>query len=223
MIKLSSISAKAWQANIVVLVLLMLLLGSWRDPNFWLTPSQRGDHLMAEKQFAAAAEVYKDPLQIGIAQYRDGEFKVAAPTFARVPGAIGAFDQGNAWLMHGAYDAAVESYDRALGFRPGWKEAEENKALAIARKKVIDDAGKDRDESSTDAYTPDGIKFDQETQDQEDKPTDMNDPVMSESSLRETWLRRVQTTPGDFLRSKFAYQAAQPDVADSADNVEQKQ
>ena len=30
--------------------------------------------------------------------------------------------------------AAVASYDRALGFHPAWREAEENKALALARK-----------------------------------------------------------------------------------------
>jgi Ca-activated chloride channel family protein len=31
---------------------------------------------------------------------------------------------------------------------------------------------------------------------------------MSDEEMRATWLRRVQTTPGDFLRAKFAYQTA---------------
>jgi Ca-activated chloride channel family protein len=34
---------------------------------------------------------------------------------------------------------------------------------------------------------------------------------VSDEELRATWLRRVQTTPGDFLRAKFAYQAAHAD------------
>ena len=30
---------------------------------------------------------------------------------------------------------------------------------------------------------------------------------LSPEAIREMWMRRVQTTPGDFLRLKFAYQA----------------
>lgn len=114
-------------------------------------------------------------------------------------------DQGNAWLMHGKYDAAMESYDRALGFRPGWKDAEENKALALARQQLMQKAGEDRQESA-EAYKPDQIVFDQKGNDKKGQPLEMNDKTMSDEQLRATWLRRVQTTPGDFLRAKFAYQ-----------------
>ena len=117
-------------------------LGSVRNPNFWRTPDQRGDALVRAGKFSAAAKAYANPWRVGVAQYRNGDFEAAAKTFARVPGATGAFDQGNAWLMHGQYDAAVASYDRALGFHPGWKEAEENKALALARKAKIEASGR---------------------------------------------------------------------------------
>jgi Ca-activated chloride channel family protein len=30
---------------------------------------------------------------------------------------------------------------------------------------------------------------------------------LSDAELQATWLRRVQTTPGDFLRVKFSYQS----------------
>ena len=30
---------------------------------------------------------------------------------------------------------------------------------------------------------------------------------LSDAELQATWLRRVQTTPGDFLRAKFNFQA----------------
>ncbi len=194
------------QIGIGILFVLVLAVGTLRNPQFWQTADQRGDHLFAAKKFAEAAKAYSDPWRIGVAQYRNGDFEVAAKTFARVPGADGAFDQGNAWLMHGKYDAAIESYDRALGFRPGWKEAEENKALALARKQLIDKAGEDRQESA-DAYKPDEIVFDQKGADKKGQPVEMNGEKMSDEQLRATWLRRVQTTPGDFLRAKFAYQA----------------
>ena len=35
--------------------------------------------------------------------------------------------------------------------------------------------------------------------------------AMSDAELRNRWLRRVQTAPADFLRAKFAYQAALKD------------
>ena len=166
---------------------------------------------MREKDYAAAEKAFADPARIALAQYRNGDFKAAAKTYARVPGAVGAYNQGNSWLMAGAYDGAVESYDRALGFRPGWKDAEENKALAIARKKAIDDAGKDAaDEQTGQDDKPDEIVFDGERKGRDDgaKPVDLGTQKLSDEQLRATWLRRVQTTPGQFLRAKFSYQAA---------------
>lgn len=184
-----------------------IVVGSIRNPHFWRTSEQQGDRLLVEKRFAAAAKAYSDPWHMGVAQYRNGDFEAAARTFARVPGATGAFNQGNAWLMHGKYDTAIESYDRALGFRPGWQEAEENKALARARQAALDASGKDREQEATEAYKPDELVFDLKGENQNEKPIEMNDKQLSDEELRSTWLRRVQTTPGDFLRAKFAYQA----------------
>lgn len=202
-----------------VTVIIALAYGTWRNPDFWRTPDQRGDHLMREKQFKQAAAAYDDPWHMGVAQYRNGDFEDAAHTFARVPGADGAFNQGNAWLMHGDYSAAVKSYDRALGFRPGWQAAEDNKALALARQQVIDDAGADRDQESAEAYKPDDTVEDQQGRDQNQNrdPNDMNSQAMSDEALRATWLRQVQTTPGDFLRAKFAFQAAHDDPAQATE------
>ena len=193
-----------------VMVTVTLLGGTFRNPDFWRTPDQRGEALFRAGKFAEAARAYRDPWHIGMALYRSGDFAAAARAFARVPGADGAFDQGNAWLMHGQYEAAMASYDRALGFRPAWKEAEENKALALARKKRMEDSGKDRDKEQADAEPPDGIKFDEKKNPEKGKPVELADQKLSDDQLRATWLRHVQTKPGDFLRAKFAWQAANP-------------
>ena len=190
------------------LFLLVLAVGTMRNPQFWWTADQRGDRLFAQKKFAEAAKAYSDPWRVGVAQYRNGDFEAAAKTFARVPGADGAFDQGNAWLMRGKYDTAIESYDRALGFHPGWKEAEDNKALALARKEMLAASSKYRAEESANAYKPQEVKLDLKGGDKKGKPTEMNGQKLSDLELRALWLRRVQTTPGDFLRAKFAYQVA---------------
>jgi Ca-activated chloride channel family protein len=152
-----------------------------------------------------------------VAQYRNGDFEDAAKTFARVPGAVGAFNQGNALLMHGQYEKAIASYDRALGFRENWPEALDNKAIAVARQAKLDASGEDRAEEQADAYDPDEIKFDQKGEDQKGRPIELADQSLSNEELRATWLRQVQTTPGDFLRAKFAYQAAHAEsVSESA-------
>ncbi len=190
------------------LVVVALAAGTWKNPEFWQSSDRRGDRLFARKQFAEAAKVYQDPRRTGAAQYRNGDFEAAARTFARVPGAGGAFNQGNAWLMHGNYDAAIASYNRALGFKSRWQDALDNKALAEARKKAIHDSGKDRDKEATEAYKPDEIVFDGKGGDKKGEPKEMNGGEMSDEDMRSMWLRRVQTTPGDFLKAKFAYQAA---------------
>jgi Ca-activated chloride channel family protein len=210
---------KAFGLAILLLFSAAVIAGTIRDPHFWLTADQRGDRLTRQKKYAEAAKAYDDPWRAGVAEFRNGDFKAAAKTFARVPGADGAFDQGNAWLMAGAYDGAVASYDRALGFRPGWKEAEENKALALARKKAIDEAGKDAGDEQTGQADPDEIVFDGK----DAKPLELASEKMSDDQLRATWLRRVQTTPGQFLKAKFAYQAAtQTNAVEQKDAKEAK-
>jgi Ca-activated chloride channel homolog len=185
-----------------------LIVQSMVDLNFWFTPQQQGDALLHAGKFKEAAKVYTDPFRIGVAQYRDGSFEAAAKTFGRVPGAVGAFDSGDALLMHGKYDAAIAAYDRALSLRPGWQEAEQNKALAIARKKVLEASGENGEEEAADAYEADEIVFDQKGDNKRSTPDLASEGPTSDADLQSTWLRRVQTTPGDFLKAKFAYQAA---------------
>jgi Ca-activated chloride channel homolog len=192
----------------MILILLVfgviLVVGTMRNPDFWNGADRRGDAFFRQNKFEEAAKTYIDPMRQGIAFYRAGDFEKAAKAFARAPDAAGAFNQGDALLMHGAYDQAVAAFDRALGFRPAWKEAEENRALALARleaiKKQAGDQGADED--------PDEIVVDLNAKHSEKKAdSSIEGNALSDEEIQATWLRRVQTTPGDFLRLKFAYQA----------------
>lgn len=199
---------------IIASVLLVggLAVGTWRDPDFWFTANQRGERLMKHHEYAKAGAVFSDPWRIGIAQYRQGNFEDAAHTFRRVPGAEGSYDAGNSWLMHGKYEEAISEYDRALEVRPDFQMAKDNKALAIARREAMRRAGKDAAEESEDALPPDKIVFDLKpsdpTSDQQKPPMQATD--LSDEQLQATWLRQVKTTPADFLKAKFAWQARQP-------------
>lgn len=190
----------------LLLLAVVLAIGTFRNSDFWRTADQRGDALMKRHRFAEAAKVYRDPMRIGIAQYRDGAFETAAGTFSRVPGADGLYNAANAWLMHGQYDRAIGLYDRALALRPDWKDAADNQALAIARRNRMSVSDKDREQESADAYDPDDITFDNKggNQDKEGKSLVAGE---DDAALQATWLRRVKTTPAEFLKAKFAWQA----------------
>jgi Ca-activated chloride channel family protein len=189
----------------LVAFVLALVVGTVRNRDFWSHADRRGDTLFRRGKFERAAKTYLDPMRQGVALYRAGDFEKAAKSFARVPGAAGAFNQGNALLMHGAYDQAIDAFDRALGFHPGWKEAQENRALAIARRDHIKKRGGDETGGEEEG---DETVIDLNAKHRGPKSDDSaGGDKLSDAELQATWLRRVQTTPGDFLRVKFAYQA----------------
>lgn len=184
-------------------------LGLWAAPRrsliaFFVTPDQQGDWLLRRGRFEEAAGRYADPMRQGVAWYRAAKFEEATRAFARVPGAGGAFNEGNALLLRGAYDPAIAAYDRALEEQPGWAPAEANRALAVARRERVKQEGAEVTEGEMEA---DEMVFDLNRKGGPGAEAAEGAPL-SDADVNAMWLRRVQTTPGDFLRAKFAYQAA---------------
>lgn len=173
--------------------------------DLWLTPDQQAQRLFKEKKYLQAAPLFTDPAWRGTALYRAGEFEDAAQMFARVDSATGQFNQGNAWLMHGAYEQAIKCYDAALQVEPDWQQAADNRKLAIARAALLSNEGGEMGDQRLGA---DKIVFDRkDSKGGQDTDVDAGQAV-SDQQLQAMWLRRVQTEPADFLRSKFAYQQA---------------
>jgi Ca-activated chloride channel family protein len=178
-----------------------------RFVDWWLTPDQQGQRLFARGDYAAAAERFRDPMRRGAALFRAGDFEAAATIFGRGTTAEAAFNRGNALVMLGRYEDAITSYDRALQLRPGWTEAEENRRIAGVRlerrQPPEDDAG-----GTGGKLEADEIVFDERGAKGTAKQVVEDEPGSSDQELRAIWLRRVQTRPADFLRSRFAYQLA---------------
>ena len=192
----------------ITIVLLLMAILKW-PLDAWLTSDQQGDRLFANGEYAAAVEKYESPFRKGIADYRDGNFEEAAGYFGRVDDAPSAYNRGNALIMLGKYDDAIASFERALQFQPDWRNAQENRDLAIARRDKMkppeDDAGGTGGQLEADEIVfDDRAKNASQTEEIEGGAGDQ----MSDEGLRELWLQRVQTKPGDFLRIKFAYQLA---------------
>ncbi len=198
-----------------ILLLMFLSFGyalfsvNWALGNLFITPDQQGRVLMGKQNFKSAAEVFQEPMQRGTAQYRNGDFKAAAATFGRDGSVEALYNRANAQLMAGKYDAAIAGYEKSLSLKPDWLEAEENLALARARKEKM--APPDDDAGGTDGMLrADEIVFDKRAA---KNPNGQQDTVqgseqITDLEMRAMWLRRVQTQPVDFLRAKFSYQHA---------------
>ncbi|MDB5487784.1 MAG: hypothetical protein JWQ58_1499 [Reyranella sp.] len=175
----------------------------WSWQNLWSTPDQRGRRLMAQGQYGAAAEAFMDPMWQAVARFRGGDFKQAAQIFGGLDTAAAAYDQGNALVMLGKYDEAVARYDRALVLRSGWADAEANRTLARLRAERMIQKGGDLGDQREGA---DEIVYDRDGKRQGGQSTDVTGAPMSDEAVRALWLKRVQTRPADFLKSRFAWQ-----------------
>lgn len=172
---------------------------------FWFTPNQLGRRNYERGEYAGAAQAFRDPSWRGIAWYRAGEFEKAAASFALLDTAEAHYNQGNARLMLGKYDDAIACYDRALKTRPDWKEALENRELAAARARMVEQKGGDMGDQLIGA---DEIVFDSKAKSSGQDTEVTGSDALSNQEVQALWLRRVQTHPSDFLKAKFAYQQA---------------
>ncbi len=170
-------------------------------------PDQRAHALYSKKEYEAAADVFQDPFWRAIALYRNGSFKEAAGIFAGFDSAEGLYNQGNALLFLGKYEEAAKAYNRALDQKPGWKEPKINQEIALARAKLLEFEGGNMSggKIGADDYVINNNPDNSSPSPDEEEVIEGTTP-MSDAELRAVWLRRVQTNPADFLRSKFAYQ-----------------
>ena len=77
--------------------------------------------------------------------------------------------------------------------------------MAIARAKLVERKGGEMGDQKVGA---DEITFDKsKNAGGQDTDTEAARPL-SDAELQALWLRRIQTRPADFLKSKFAYQLA---------------
>jgi Ca-activated chloride channel family protein len=179
--------------------------GDFAFIDLWLTHDQQGRYDFERGRYAEAAERFEDPMWKGIAYYRNGDWEGAIDQFARLETAEAYFNLGNAYAHSENYELAVEAYDQALAQRPDWAEALENRELVAAR--IAEEPPPPEEGQADPTFAPDEIKFDEKGE--KGEKGEMEQALFSEDQLAEMWLRGVRSTPADFLRMKFAFQAAQ--------------
>jgi Ca-activated chloride channel family protein len=121
--------------------------------------------------------------------------------------AEGHLNRGNALVMRGKYEDAMKAYERALDLRPEWAAAMNNFEIARLRAGRTKKVGGDMTGGKMEA---DEIVFETGKPRQEGERTGERDggKALTDAELQSLWLRRVQTKPADFLRTKFAFQLA---------------
>jgi Ca-activated chloride channel family protein len=181
--------------------------------DLWLTPDQQGRYHFYREDYAAAAERFQDPLWKGIAYYRSKNFEAAVEQFARVDTPQGSFNLGDAYAHLGRLEEAVTSYAEALRRQPDYAAARENRELvqSLIQKKKAKEGEKEPPEGQEPTFAPDEVKFDDKGK--QGKEGETGQVELSAEQIQEVWMRRLQTTPSDFLRLKFAVQAEESETA----------
>ena len=191
-------------------MLLLLLPGSASASGFtdlWLTPDQQGQRLFDSENYLEAAEVFSDPARRAASYFRGGDFESAAALYGVMNSPEAAYNRGNALIMLGRYDEAIASFEKSLQLKPDWAEAQQNLEIARIRQERLqppdDDAGGTGGELGADE-----IVFDDtgRVNKSGSEVTTEGGEGMTDTEMREVWLRRVQSDPADFLRTRFSYQ-----------------
>ena len=175
----------------------------FRFIDLWLTRDQQGRYYFDKGDAREAANRFEDPMWKGIACYRAGDLPCAVDSFAGLDTAAANYDMGNALARQGKYALAVEAYDRALRLAPDHADAAFNRALvtaAMRRPKPRDD---EQTEEAPD-MKPDKVQFDDKGKTGKTGRVDVSQAEVQ----ADAWLAGVQSDPGEFLRARFAAEAA---------------
>jgi len=185
--------------------------------DLFLTPDQQGRMAYERKDFGRAADLFVDPLWRGYALYRSGRYPEATEVLTRVETAEAAFIQGMAFIKSRSYRDGVRAFEAALARDPSYPGAAEN--LAVARA-IVDYVERAREQSDTGEEQ--GIGADEVVLDNEANrgvETEMEVPEEGGGGgllTADEWMRTVDTRTGDFLRQRFAIEAARRPVPEAS-------
>jgi len=180
--------------------------------NLWLTADQQGRHQFEKGNYPEAALCFEDPLWKGVAFYYAKDYESAVQQFSRLETAESYFNLGNAYAHLGDLDQAVTSFEHALEIAPDFNQAEQNRILIQGLlDKQAEEKEKERGSEPGSQLGADEIIIDDpddptNREETEGDPIEIKQEMYSDEQLNEMWMRRVQTSPADFLRIKFIFQ-----------------
>lgn len=176
--------------------------------DWFLTPDQQGQIAFNNKEYKRAAELFVDPMWKARALYKDGQYEEAARTYDRLDTAEATFAKGMAHMRSRGYRAGIAAFEETLKLDPDFPQAAAN--LATARE-ILDYIETTREQSDTGEEA--GIGADDTVFDNEEARGTETEMNVSEDGDRllttDQWMSFVDTRTGDFLRQRFAIEAAE--------------
>jgi Ca-activated chloride channel family protein len=198
-------------AALAVLVLLLPAPEARADglADWFFTPDQQGRLAFQRKDYALAAEAFTDPLWRGYALYRAGRYADAASVLDRVETVEAAFIQGMAQLKSRAYRDGVRAFETALARDPDYPGAADNLATAQEIVAYVERVREQSDTGEDSGIGADEVVFDNEANRGAETEMQVTEQADGPGLLTtEQWMTTVDTRTGDFLRSRFALEAA---------------
>ncbi|UCC96909.1 MAG: VWA domain-containing protein, partial [Phycisphaerales bacterium] len=196
-----------WAAAAILLIMFYqphtACAGGFRFANLWLTPDQQGRQCFDRGDYLKAAERFEDPLWKGTAYYAAGQFDDAIIQFTRAKTAEGFFNLGNAHAHKGDYPAALTSYEKAVSLKKDYPDAKFN--LEYIQLLIPKPEEQEEGPPGDPSFDPDEIKFDEKGK--KGKEGEIEQAQLTDEQITELWMRRIQTSPAQFLRLKFSYQS----------------
>jgi Ca-activated chloride channel family protein len=192
----------------VLLLGLALLPGGRADADgvadwFW-TPDQQGRRLYEARDYPEAAAAFADPEWRAAALFRAGRYAESAALLAPVETSRAQYNRGTA-LVHGRdYQGALAAFEAALALDPANAAAEENLDVT---KRIVAYLTEAREESDDEQADTADATVDDLTGDEGKRVRIDAGSQLSEDAAEE-WMRGVETKPADFLKSRFAVEAA---------------
>jgi Ca-activated chloride channel family protein len=181
------------------------------DPAYWWqTPDQAGAEQYAAGRYRAASEHFHSAAWRGTACYRAADYACAERAFTQADMTVAErqFNLGNVAARAGRLAQALTAYDAALAARPDWSPAVHNREIVL---KLIVDRGKrpapkKLGEPGDPNLDPDQVEIDKNGA--HGKRGRMDIEKLDPNSLAQLWLRQINSDAGDFLRLRFADEAA---------------
>ena len=169
------LAALAFRRGWVVLIAVAILpaprpaeASIWED--LWYTEDQQAQRQLQAGDANAAAALFEDPEWQAIAQYRAGDYKDSARTFAEGEDIRNLYNLGNALARQGEFESAIDAYDEVLEIDPDHEDARYNRDLLQQAESGGESEQEDSDQSaqSDSEQEGDASERDQEQADQED-------------------------------------------------------
>jgi len=172
---------------------------------FW-TSDQQGARLYAARRYPEAAATFADPEWRAAALHRAGKYAEAAAALAPIQTATAQTNRGIALVRGRDYQGAVAAFEAALKLDPD--NAAAARDLDVTRRIIAYLTETREDEDQDEQSEPPDDTVTDLTGDQGKRARIDAGSQLSEDAA-EQWMRSVETRPADFLKSRFAIEAAQ--------------